>query len=138
MCARALHQVFRRWRCDVAGATAVEYAFVAPMLLMVLIALIQLGWTLHCAASVRWALENSARSLMLDPNVSASDLRASMLTQLSGIADASSLTVTLATDSSDPTQTIKTAQSAYTQALTLPFLPSWNFSFHSSVAVPTS
>jgi len=129
----------RRLLREVSGATALEFAMIAPPLIMMLVGGLQLGWALHCAASVRWALETSARNLMIDPTESASTLKSAMLSALSGRtnATASALTVTINQDTSNPAKTMLVATSVYSTTLVIPFVTNQPLTFTSVTSVPS-
>lgn len=118
---------------DDAGGTAMEFALVSPMMIVLLIGAIQLGWVLHCASSVRWALEASSRSLVIDPDKTATDIRTAMVQRLSGIADSSDLTVTITPSEADKTLVVA---SIYKAKLGIPLVPIDTLTFNSSVTVP--
>ena len=118
---------------DAGGMAAIEFAFVAPMLFLLLIGAIQLGWAVHCAASVRWALDASARSLMINPSLTADDLRTAMAAKLGDIADAKDLQVTVTPDEADENLVVETT---YTTGLAIPMAPLDTLTFKSRVTVP--
>ncbi|CAN7359771.1 pilus assembly protein [Phenylobacterium sp. LjRoot225] len=119
---------------DESGGSAIEFALLSPLLILVVVGTIQVGWILHCAASVRWALEASARTLLFDPNQTADQLRSAMLTKLSGLADARELAVTLTRDSAARTVVVQTR---YDAPLSLPLVSMDKLTFQTSVTVPT-
>jgi len=118
------------------GATALEFALVAPVLIVFLFGTFQLAWALHCAASVRWSLETNARTLLLNPSTTAAQLKSAMLTQLSGVADASNITVALANDNSTPNAPMVRASSTYQANLAIPFLSAKALTFNAQTEVP--
>lgn len=120
---------------DDRGASAVEFALLAPVLLMFLFGVFQLGWGLHCGSSVRWALENNARTLLLAPTTTQSDLQTAVRANLADVPNANSVTVTLVTDTSGAAKVLR-ASAAYAYPLSIPFLPTYNLTFNDSVAVP--
>jgi Flp pilus assembly protein TadG len=122
---------------DTSGATALEFALIAPPLIMLLVGSFQLAWALHCAASVRWSLETNARGLMLNPSESAATLRSAMLTSLSGKATASDLTVTIGNDNSNPASNLLVATSVYRTTLSIPFVTATPLTFTSITKVPS-
>ncbi|MFL5297469.1 MAG: TadE/TadG family type IV pilus assembly protein [Phenylobacterium sp.] len=121
---------------DSSGALAVEFALIAPVFILALIGGFQLAWSLHCAATVRWALETSARNLMLDPTESATTLKANMVSLLNGRATASNLAVTITTDTSSPAGKLLVASSTYSTTLVVPFLSDTPLVFNASTSVP--
>jgi Flp pilus assembly protein TadG len=121
---------------DRSGAAAVEFALVFPVFLALMIGLLQLGWALHCAASVRWALETSARTLLINPSATASDLQTAMTSKLASVADSSNLSVALSTQTAAGGARVLHAASTYSYRLQIPLLPSWTLTFHAATDVP--
>jgi Flp pilus assembly protein TadG len=124
-------------RGDDSGATALEFALIVPVAVTCLVGMAELGWGLHLAATVRWTLEQEARTLLLNPNVTAAQLKTAMVHDMAGVANPQSLTVTLATDSSDPNSKVINATSAFTYALWIPFVPTQTLNFTATTSVPT-
>ena len=121
---------------DASGATALEFALVSPVFITALLGLFQVAWVLHSAATVKWSLETAARNLMLNPSESASSLKADMVTLLAGRASSSNLTVTIATDTSNPAGKMLVASSVYQPTLIIPLLPNKTLTFNASTSVP--
>jgi len=121
---------------DASGATALEFALVSPVFITALVGLFQVAWALHSAATVKWSLETAARNLMLNPSESASTLKSDMVTLLAGRASSSNLTVTIATDSSNPAGKMLVASSVYKMPLVIPLLSDQNLTFNASTSVP--
>lgn len=127
----------RRGLADEGGATAIEFSLLASIFFIFVFGVFQLGYALHCGASVRWALETSARTLLLTPNTTQTDLRTTVLSHLTDVPNSNSVTVTLATDNSNPAAKVLKASSAYAYPLSIPLLPTYNLQFNATVAVPT-
>ena len=127
-------RVFAR---DRQGGSAIEFSLLVTLLLPLLLGGFQLGLALHYGESVRWALETSARTLVLSPNTSASDLKTQMLTLLTEVPSASNVQVGLALDSTNPQAKVTHATSSYSYPLSIPLLPTYNLTFNAAVAVPT-
>lgn len=123
---------------DEGGASAVEFSLLGSTFFIMLFGVFQLGLALHYGASVRWALETSARTLLIAPTTTQADLRNQMLGYLSDVPDASSVTVTLATDTSNPNAKVYRATSSYAYPLSVPLLPTYNLHFNASVTVPAA
>ena len=60
MSARA--SIFRR---DRSGGAGLEFALIAPFLIVLLFGIFVLGWSMNSVSSVRYTLETSFRSLQL-------------------------------------------------------------------------
>jgi len=121
---------------DTSGATALEFALISPLLVMMIVGGFQLAWAMHCAASVRWSLETSARNLMMNPAESAATLKSAMLAELAGKATPSSLSVTISQDTSNAASKLLVATSTYRTTLTVPFVASQPLTFTSVTRVP--
>lgn len=118
---------------DQSGATALEFALVFPLLITLAVVIIQLGWVLHCAASVRWALEGSSRALLMNPKLTDSELQSAMISNLQGVADAKSLSLSITPDTTNKTLLV---QSRYTAPIAIPLLSADNLVFENTVTVP--
>jgi Flp pilus assembly protein TadG len=127
----------RGWRSDERGATALEFALVIPVAIVFLIGVFQIAWAMHVAATVRWALERDSRVLMMTPTTTADQLKTAMVTDMHGVANPQSLTVALATDSSNPASKIINATSTFSYPLWIPFVPTRTLNFTATTAVPT-
>ena len=125
----------RRLCTDRRGATALEFALVAPAFIALMFGTIEFGWALHCASSVRYALERSGRELSLNANLTADQLQTAVRAQLTGIAD-NNVTVTL------NRQTINgwrfaVATAVYNATISVPLAGDYPITFHSSFTTPT-
>lgn len=129
--------MFARFRRDEGGASAVEFAIVSPVFLALLYGLFQVGWALHCASSVRYALEESARSVMLDENFSSGAVEAMMRARLTDIANPE-IQVDLSTEEQTGVELVH-LHATYVHEMVIPFLPSYEVTFNqqASVARPT-
>lgn len=119
---------------DQSGASAVEFAMVAPLLVVLLFGVFQVGWALHCASSVRYALEESARALSIDPDITAAEVEAAMRARLVRFADPE-ISVAIAADASTPGLDVTSLNATYVHALSVPMLPTWELRFESAAAV---
>ncbi len=118
------------------GAAALEFAMLAPVLLALLFGVFELGWALHCGASVRYAIERSSRALITDPNTTASALQSAAQARLSGLP-VSNLEISITKE------TVGTGQIArvswrYNYNMALPYVPDTTITFDSSMVVPIS
>jgi Flp pilus assembly protein TadG len=121
---------------DASGATALEFALVSPIFITLMVGLFQVAWAMHSAATVRWSLETASRNLLMNPSETATTLKADMVNLLAGRASSSNLTVSIATDTSNPAAKMLVASSVYTTSLVIPLLPSTNLTFNASTSVP--
>ena len=125
------------WASDTSGAAAVEFAFVAPPFVLLLIGIVVFGWAMNCTSSLRLAIEASGRALEINPNLTSADLTAIAQSELSSLGDAN-VTITLTADSSVAGVTMNRVTGNYNVDLQLPFMPVQHITFQSSVDVPTT
>lgn len=123
------------WRRDARGATAVEFALVSPVLVLLLVGTFQVAWAVHCASSVRWSLEQSSRNLLLDPTTTQDQIKTAMVSQLKGLVDSSRLTVSLTSSSAGGTP-VFLVSSTYAAPLSIPFVNSQLINFTATATVP--
>lgn len=79
---------------DERGATVVEFAIVAPVMLMMLFGIFQFGWMQHSLSNVRHAVDRASRALVLDPELTQPALQTIVTSHLAGTANPD-VTVTL-------------------------------------------
>ncbi|UTP40608.1 pilus assembly protein [Phenylobacterium sp. LH3H17] len=79
------------------GTSAVEFALVAPVMIMLLLAIMQFGWTQHRLSSVRSAMERANRALLIDPKLTQAAAQAIVTSHLDVTAN-TDVTVTLTTE----------------------------------------
>src|SRR5262245_13276255 len=94
------------------GAAAVEFAFIAPMLFLVVLGLMEFGifaWNRH---SLEFATEETARAVMTKTSTTASAVEADLKSRVSGISSAA-LTATVTQETVGPT-TFVTMNITYT------------------------
>jgi len=120
------------------GATAVEFALVIPVFITLMIGTLQVAWIMHCASTVQFALEKSARSLLLDPTITEAQLKSAVLTKLSGMVDVTKVNITLTPDTSTAGAPVLRASSTYQPTLSIPLVADWSMTLRSTTTVPTS
>ena len=129
---RALRRLLR----DRTGAAAMEFALLLPVVATSIVGLLQFAWALHCAASVRWALETSARSLLMNPSATAQDVKSAMAARLTNVADMSNVSIALSTQTANGGARVIHAASTYVYNLQIMFLPAWRLTFNAATDVP--
>lgn len=116
---------------DQDGGAALEFALLGPVFLIFIIGFFQVAWAMYCASSVRYALHNSARALVLDPGMSQSDFQALVKSAVSPLA-AADVTVTLTKTSPNAGLQLATATATYSYQIVIPFVPTYNGQFSTS------
>jgi Flp pilus assembly pilin Flp len=66
-------RIFKR---DETGATAIEFALVAPVLILLLFGIVVFGWSMNAMSSVRYALEESSRALQMKSSLTQTEIEA--------------------------------------------------------------
>lgn len=120
---------------DRRGSTAVEFAFIAPAFFALLFGLFQFGWAMHCSSSVRYALEQASRSVMLNPAITQTQVQTAVRSRLQAIADPTNVTVTLAQETPSPGVTLVRATSHYQHVVSAPFLGDYTLNYTHSISV---
>jgi Flp pilus assembly protein TadG len=118
---------------DRSGASAVEFALVAPLFLILLFAIWEFGWALHNAASVNYALEEASRDLMLDPSMTAAQLQKKVQDKVTRIGSGT-VSVTLVRSTAGDVNFAE-ATSTYVHELMVPFVPKDVLTLRSTVTV---
>ena len=77
----------RRLKRDVAGATAVEFAVVGPVLFILVFGIIQTGLLIFTKQQLHYAVESAVRSVMINPAMAESEVRTHILNKMSTIND---------------------------------------------------
>ena len=77
----------RRLKWDVAGATAVEFAVVGPVLFILVFGIIQTGLLIFTKQQLHYAVESAVRSVMINPAMAESEIRTHILNKMSTIND---------------------------------------------------
>ena len=88
----------RRGRRDQRGATAAEFAILCPVFCMMVFGLIEVSRAMYMGASVQWAVDRAARMVVIDPDVSGTQLEEAIEAYLE---TAGSPTVDIATSEVD-------------------------------------
>lgn len=133
--------MFARWIShavrDRSGGAALEFAFLGPVFLLLLIGFIQVTWAMYCASSVRYALHNSARSLVLNPAMSQSDFQAEVQSAVSPLA-APNVSVSLTKSSPSAGLQLAQATATYSYQIVVPFMPTYNGAFSTTFIQPST
>jgi Flp pilus assembly protein TadG len=124
----------RRLRGDERGAGAIEFALCLPIFLMLVFGVIQFGWTQHTFSTIRYAMQQASRALVIDPNTTQAQLQSLVNARLSKATDAT-VTVSLAktTTVNGP---IATLQGSYTSTFGIPGLAAFSIPYNVTVTTP--
>lgn len=122
---------FRRCRD---GASAVEFALILPVFVTMVLGTIQMGIVFYQANTVQFALEETARRLMVEPSMSSGQIETSIKTQVQQLTS-QTVTVTYSVDSSGPIS-IAQVNAAFSIQVVIPFVPTFTIPFTAESRVP--
>jgi Flp pilus assembly protein TadG len=125
----------RRFREDASGAGAVEFAIVLPVFLAMIFGLFQFGWAQHCTSSLRFALDEASRVLLLNPAMTESQVRSVVLGKLQGISD-TNITVTMTVATQPSGTKLATLTGGYNTVVGVPGLASYPIAYSTVVQTP--
>ncbi|MCR5876280.1 pilus assembly protein [Phenylobacterium sp. J426] len=131
MCAKRVS--FRR---DDRGATVVEFALLLPVLAAFLVGVLQVGWALHCAASVRWALEDAGRRLLISPQTSDTETARHLQIAMASLGPRNNQVEILVSREPGAVQTVAIVTAVYQHAFDIPLLPRVTTPFRASITIP--
>lgn len=125
----------RRFRAHEGGATILEFAIVAPVLIAMLVGVFNLGFAMYSGAAVRNAVQRSSRVLIMTPATTAATIKTAAQALLVDVP-VNNLTVTVTTETVTATMQVKRVSWTYDYALWVPFTSDSTLSFGSSMVVP--
>ncbi|MEZ2332591.1 TadE/TadG family type IV pilus assembly protein [Mesorhizobium sp. RCC_202] len=117
------------------GGSAIEFALIAPFLIMLLFGIFAFGWSMNAASSVRYALEASARSLQLNNTLTQSDIQA-IATQKLRALGLQNVNVTIATDPASGGFRMAHVNASYAFVIGFPYFSDYPITYTTSVTVP--
>ena len=119
---------------DESGSPAVEFALTAPLFIVMLFGILELGWAFHCGASVQYALERAARTMIVDDTLVEADVRTSMEAFLDVVAsDAFDLALENTTIHGVQAERIT---ATYAHVVAIPLVPAFTLTFASVSVIP--
>ncbi|MBZ9605522.1 TadE/TadG family type IV pilus assembly protein [Phyllobacterium chamaecytisi] len=117
------------------GGTAVEFALVAPLLMMFLLGIIVFGWSMNAMSSVRYALEETSRALQLKKSLSQNEIEALVRDHVSQLG-LQNITVSLTIDPPDGGFKMAHVTATYNFVVDLPLINQYPVSYNASITVP--
>ena len=117
------------------GSAAVEFALLSPVLILFLLGLLVLGWSIHCAQSVRLAVEQGGRALQINEQLTEQDLTTLVKSKLTSIGN-ETVTISLSDDTSIPGVKAKNLSAHYGISINIPFYGIYQATYSTSVKVP--
>ncbi len=123
-----------RFRADCRGATAVEAAFVLPLLLTFILGIFQLGWGIFCGNDVRHAIERAARIYIQTPAATDQQFLSAVSANLTTV-NISDVAITITKPTSAGAQMARIAWT-YNYGLHIPSVPTMTLNLGSQILVP--
>ncbi|MER9302574.1 pilus assembly protein [Mesorhizobium sp. M0293] len=130
MSARA--SAFRR---DRSGGAGLEFALIAPFLVMLLFGIFAFGWSMHSVSSVRYVLETSSRSLQLKSTLTQADIQ-SIATQKLQVLGFKGVNVTIAIDPASGGFRMAHLTATYAFVIDFPYFSNFPVNYATTVTVP--
>ena len=124
----------RRFQRACEGATAVEFAMVLPVFVTMALGTIQMGIAFYQASTVQFALEETARKVMVTPTMTSGQIQTSIAQQVHSLTSRT-VTVTYSVDSSGPIS-IARVTANFSIQVAIPFVPAFNIPFNAESRIP--
>ena len=116
---------------DDRGTTAIELAFCLPVLLTLVVGIFQFGWVQHTRSSIRFALEQAARKLVIEPDTTQAQIQTDVTSSL-GKLTGGDITVSLVkTDTANGR--IASLTAAYTSTFGIPGLATFSIPYNVNI-----
>ncbi|CDX56866.1 TadE family protein [Mesorhizobium plurifarium] len=128
-------QKLRAFAGDGSAGAGIEFALVAPFLIMLLFGIFAFGWSMNSISSVRYALEASARSLQLNNTLTQADIQAVATQKLQALG-LQNVNVTITTDPPSGGFTMAHVNASYAFVISFPYFSDYPISYTTSVTVP--
>ena len=126
----------RRFFGDARGVTAIEFALVLPVFIMMVLGIFWSAWAIHCTQSVRHALAEGARVLQLNPAMTQSELQNVVRDRVEIGDGASSVVVTLNFDPVVGGTQLAHTTATYPLTFSIPLLGTYEATYSVSMTVP--
>ncbi|WP_352698251.1 TadE/TadG family type IV pilus assembly protein [Mesorhizobium sp. M0152] len=123
------------FRRDHSGGAGLEFALIAPFLIMLLFGIFAFGWAMHSESTVRYTLETSSRSLQLHNTLTQADIQsiATQKLQALGLQD---VNVTIAIDPASGGFRMAHLTATYALVVNFPYFSALPINYATTVAVP--
>jgi Flp pilus assembly protein TadG len=123
------------FRRDRSGGAGLEFALIAPFLVMLLFGIFAFGWSMHSVSGVRYTLETSARSLQLQNTLTQADIQ-SIATQKLQALGFNDVNVTIAIDPASGGFRMAHLTAAYAFVIDFPYFNQFPVNYATTVTVP--
>jgi Flp pilus assembly protein TadG len=126
---------FRALTRDASGGAALEFALLAPFLIMLLFGIFAFGWALNAMSSVRYTLETSSRALQIKNSLTQSEIQAIATQKLLalGLQD---VEVTIVIDAPSGGFRMAHLTAEYAFVIGFPYFDQYPINYATTVTVP--
>ncbi|TIS54197.1 TadE/TadG family type IV pilus assembly protein [Mesorhizobium sp.] len=139
MSARWMLRAFTR---DASGGAALEFALIAPFLIMLLFGIFAFGWALNAMSSVRYTLETSSRTLQMKNSLAEAEIEATEA-EIEAVAEEKLLDmglkdvdVTIAIDPASGGFRMAHLTASYAFVIEFPYFDRYPINYATTVTVP--
>lgn len=122
---------------DDRGGAALQFAFILPAMVALLMGALQLGMALYSGAAVRSAVQRSARLLISDPATTDAQLQTAVRAAVANVP-VQDITVSSTRETVGTNDTMARVAWTYSYMIQVPLLPQTTFNFNSNVVVPVN
>jgi Flp pilus assembly protein TadG len=119
---------------DERGSTAVELALVLPVFIAFVVGFFEFCWTQHCEASIRTALDQASRAVVLNPSMTQASIQSMVRSELTALADPN-VTVTESIQNTTYGR-LATLTASYPHTLGVPGMLNYSFTYTTTVKAP--
>ena len=123
------------WLRDRSGGAGLEFALIAPFLVMLLFAIFAFGWSFNAVSTVRYTLETSARALQLNNTLTQSQIQAIATQKLLALG-LKNVVVTIATDPASGGFKMAHLTASYAFVIEFPYFDQYPINYATTVTVP--
>ncbi|TGQ34651.1 TadE/TadG family type IV pilus assembly protein [Mesorhizobium sp. M00.F.Ca.ET.216.01.1.1] len=127
--------MFRAFTRDASGGAGLEFALIAPFLIMLLFGIFAFGWALNAMSSVRYTLETSSRALQMKNSLTEAEIEAIATEKLLslGLKD---VDVTIAIDPASGGFRMAHLTASYAFVIEFPYFDRYPINYATTVTVP--
>jgi Flp pilus assembly protein TadG len=126
----------KSFRRDDTGSSAIEFAYLMPVFLGLVIGVLWFGWVAQGLYSVHYGLTQSARALQLNPAMTQAQLQALVRSKINVSGNVNDVTVTLVLDAASGGAQVARATATYPIEINIPLIGDYSTTYTVSIAVP--
>lgn len=129
--------VKRLFQRDDRGVTAIEYALLAPVFLVIVFAVLQISIAFHKGNTAQWAVKKAARQLLVNDDLDEDGLQEIVNEHLTSLGEDLTIDIAYTVDESG-TVPIGRITATYTHQIVVPAVSTFTARFPIDVSVPHS